>query len=406
MTVPALPRGGSVGFQFGDERRGWVTRVPESLQLPAVAYGAGKVFVSGGFETYSFYALDAEEGDRLGLRPAPRQRPHRPAVRRRSGHLRHRELHAGRARRPHRQAALVEAARRPDAGPAGGGRRPGVRIPPGRRGLPAVRLPRRHRRRGLDPPRRERALRRPRRPGDSVYASAVGGRATGSCVRRAPSLVAPAARHDRPLIADGELFVSRRDRGGEAESSSPLRPARSCAPHAPIAAPYLVDVPHDVSDWKRCGPSRAHARWSAVACATWRAGWTIEAADTRSGAPYWVRTRRQGAGVRSVGTVALAGSAVVVSTRAGQLYGLDVDTGYTLWAYDIGHRVLAEPIVARGGSTSQRPTAWSSPSRSPIRASTAGTCSGARTTTTARSAPGASSEPRLGARERSCPRRG
>ena len=37
-----------------------------------------------------------------------------------------------------------------------------------------------------------------------------------------------------------------------------------------------------------------------------------------------------------------------MSTRAGQLFGLDVDTGYTLWAYDVGHAVVAQPIVARG----------------------------------------------------------
>jgi outer membrane protein assembly factor BamB len=30
------------------------------------------------------------------------------------------------------------------------------------------------------------------------------------------------------------------------------------------------------------------------------------------------------------------------------LFGLDVDTGYTLWSYALGHHVHAEPVVARG----------------------------------------------------------
>jgi hypothetical protein len=38
----------------------------------------------------------------------------------------------------------------------------------------------------------------------------------------------------------------------------------------------------------------------------------------------------------------------VVSTHDGQLFGLDIDTGYTLWAYAIGRDVVAEPVIARG----------------------------------------------------------
>jgi outer membrane protein assembly factor BamB len=47
-------------------------------------------------------------------------------------------------------------------------------------------------------------------------------------------------------------------------------------------------------------------------------------------------------------SVAVAGPALVLSTRAGELFGLDVDTGYTLWGYRLGHHVTAEPIVAKG----------------------------------------------------------
>ncbi|HEV7555479.1 MAG TPA: PQQ-binding-like beta-propeller repeat protein, partial [Kofleriaceae bacterium] len=62
VSVPVVPRGGATSFSFADDRSGWVARIPDTVQLPAVAYGAGKVFVSGGFESQAFYALDASSG--------------------------------------------------------------------------------------------------------------------------------------------------------------------------------------------------------------------------------------------------------------------------------------------------------------------------------------------------------
>src|SRR5204862_290357 len=62
IEIPKAPRGAAAAFTFGDDRKGWVTRIPEINQLPSVAYGGGKVFVSGGFESVSFYALDATDG--------------------------------------------------------------------------------------------------------------------------------------------------------------------------------------------------------------------------------------------------------------------------------------------------------------------------------------------------------
>lgn len=78
-------------------------------------------------------------------------------------------------------------------------------------------------------------------------------------------------------------------------------------------------------------------------------GGEIRASDAATGELLWQR-RYAGASAdrRSVGSVALAGSEVVIATRDGELFGLDVDTGYTLWSYAIGHRVIAEPVIARG----------------------------------------------------------
>ena len=67
IRAPTPPRGGATTFAFadangGEQRLGWVARIPEATQLPSVAYGAGRVYVSGGFESVSMYALDATSG--------------------------------------------------------------------------------------------------------------------------------------------------------------------------------------------------------------------------------------------------------------------------------------------------------------------------------------------------------
>ena len=38
----------------------------------------------------------------------------------------------------------------------------------------------------------------------------------------------------------------------------------------------------------------------------------------------------------------------MVATRGGEVYGLDVDTGYTLWSFGLGKRIVAQPVVAKG----------------------------------------------------------
>ena len=107
-------------------------------------------------------------------------------------------------------------------------------------------------------------------------------------------------------------------------------------------------VPANQEDWKRVWAFEGSrpvvdrgVRYVAL-------GGEIQASDVRSGEPLWRRRYAAKADARSVGSVAFAGSEIVVSTRDGQLFGLDVDTGYTLWSYALGHSVIAEPVVAKG----------------------------------------------------------
>jgi outer membrane protein assembly factor BamB len=354
VAVPDAPRGGSIGFVFGDDRRGWVTHVPDSQQIPAVAYGDGKVFVSGGFETYSMYALDADEGRILWVTAQlPDNGPTAPiydeddddllfntesctlvCLAAKTGKLRwSKRLGDPTLAQVAAANGLVFAAHPGDDGPA----------------LSAYRIA--NGAHVWTRPVEGEPYAAPVVHGDSVYASTVGGAtyrftaASGDRVWKRPLHATTA-----PFIVDGELFVSRQARGGEAQIVVSTATGAVLRAHAATAAPYLKDVPliETPENWKQIWAFEGSRPVVARGVRYVARGGAIEADDASSGAPYWVRTDATAKGRRSVGSVALAGSQLVVSTRAGQLYGLDVDTGYTLWAYDVGHRVVAEPIVARG----------------------------------------------------------
>jgi Ca-activated chloride channel family protein len=357
VAVPSPPAGGSIAFVFADQRQAWVTRTPESLQLPAMAYGDGKVFVSGGFETYSFYALDAREGHFLWrAHDLPDNGPTAPiyeddrvifntesctlvALDARSGkRLWSRYLGDPTLAQPSAAGGLVFASHPTPPG-NGGGYGYALSAFRARDGAPVWTT-------AID----GELLAAPVVDGDSVYASTVAGttyrmlRAGGRALWSRPLHATTA-----PWIADGAIYLSRRERGGgEAEVVVSTASGRLVRAHAAVTAPYLADLPEDVADWKKLWAFEGSRPVVAGGVRYVARGGLVEAADPESGAARWIRRDRAARGARSLGTVALAGPEVVIATRRGQLYGLDVDTGYTLWAYDIGHPVLAEPIVARG----------------------------------------------------------
>jgi len=350
VAVPAPPRGASIGFLFGDDRRGWVTQVPEALQLPAVAYGDGKVFVSGGFETYTFYALDAAEGRIVWTSgQLPDNGPTAPiyeddrvifntesctlvALAAKTGKiLWSRWLGDPTLAQVAVSDGLVFAAHPGTVSPALSAFRVTT-------GAPVWTLP-------VD----GELYAAPVVHADSVYISTVAGssyrirRNDGSLTWKR-ALGATTA----PFIADGELFVSRRARSGEAQVVVSTTTGAILRTHGARPAPYLADVPGDLQDWKKLWAFEGSRPVIARGVRYVARGGVIEADDPATGAAYWIRRDARARSKRSVGTVAVAGSQLVVSTRAGQLYGLDVDTGYTLWAYDIAHAVIAQPIIARG----------------------------------------------------------
>jgi Ca-activated chloride channel homolog len=342
LDLPDLPEGAAAPIE-----NGWVARIPGSRQLPALAFGGGKIFVSGGFEGYELYALDAADGHivwaSMSLEDngptAPTYEDDRVifntesctlfSLDARTGKkLWHRYLGDPTLSQPAVAGGLVFAAHPAADGPA----LSAYRVADGSEVWA-------HTVGGE-------LLAAPVVAGDSVYFATIEGRLfrllrkTGKAVwsHRVGATTAP--------FVDGErVFVSRRLHGREAQVVLDAADGSLLATHGAVDASWLADVPDSLDDWKRVWAFEGSRPVVAGGVRYVAMGGTLTASDPRSGELLW---QRHHSDKRSLSSVAIAGPALVLSTRGGDLFGLDVDTGYTLWGYRLGHRVSAEPIVARG----------------------------------------------------------
>ncbi|HJZ84614.1 MAG TPA: PQQ-binding-like beta-propeller repeat protein [Polyangia bacterium] len=350
IAVPVPPRGGAAGFSFGDDRRGWVVRIPESQQLPAVAYGDGRVYVSGGFESVSFYALDAGDGHIVWSQHGLEDNgPTAPVydngdvifntesctlfvVDAKTGKkLWFKYLGDPTLAQPAVADGLVFAAHPGQTGPE----------------FSAYKL-----RSGTEVWTRTvggELLAAPIIDGDSVYVSTIQGRTFRFLRASGKQMWSQAlGATTAPWIVGAELYLSRR--AGDREEQVVVSAATGAVlrRHGATPAKYIADVPSSLGNWKQVWAFEG-SRPAVVGGVRYVAmGGEVEASDPRTGERLWVRRAAHAGNSRALGTVAVAGSQIVIATRSGQIFGLDVDTGYTLWAYDLGHAIAAEPIVARG----------------------------------------------------------
>jgi Ca-activated chloride channel family protein len=351
VSVPAPPLGGAVQFTFGDDRKGWVTRIPDSQQLPSVAYGRDKIFISGGFESVSFYALAAHTGEIDWATTNLEDNGPTAAVLDGDDVLFNTEsctlfsLAADTGKRNWykylgdptlSQIAVVDGlvyASHPDGD---GQHLTAYKVKNGQQVWSRFV--------GTE------LLVTPVIAGDSIYVSTLGGQTyrfdhrTGKQRWRKPLNATTA-----PWIAGNELFVSRRGRGGKeqqivvsTETGAILRE------HTISAGSYTADVPVDLANWKTVWAFEGSRPVVDRGIRYVAMGNDVHASDATSGEAIWHRRYPSRADTRTLGSVALAGSALVVSSRNGKIFGLDVDTGYTLWSYDVGKEVAAEPIIAKG----------------------------------------------------------
>jgi Ca-activated chloride channel homolog len=349
VHLPNPPRGGAVRFTFADDRAGWVARIPESQQLPAVAYGDGRIYVSGGFGSVTFYGLDAATG-RIDWATTNLEDNGPTAAIYEDGRVLFNTesctlfaLDAATGKRLwHRwlgDPTLAQIATGDglvfSAYPADGGHRLGAfRVESGAR--------------AWSRPIAGELLAAPVVHGDSVFVATLSGwtyrfRLQGGERVWGRNLGATTA----PWLDGEELFLSRRRRGVEQQVVVSALTGELLREHHEASGRYLADVPRDLSDWFKVWAFEGSRPIVAGGVRYVAMGGEVTASDAGSGALLWTRRHAEGRG-RSIGSVALAGPQVVMSTRGGQIFGLDVDTGYTVWAYDIGDAVVAQPVIARG----------------------------------------------------------
>jgi outer membrane protein assembly factor BamB len=355
VSVPAPPLGAAVQFTFADDRRGWATQIPDSVQLPAVAFARNQIFVSGGFESVSFYSLDATTGKVNWATTNLEDNGPTAAVVEDDDVLFNTEsctlfsLDAKTGKRNwHRylgdptlsQIAVADGlvyASHPEVSDWGDGsqRLSAYRV---KTGAPVW-----SRDVGSE------LLATPVIAGDSVYASTVGGytfrfdRKTGKQRWKRPLHATTA-----PWIAGDELYVARRVHGKEQQIVVEIETGRVLREHTTSTGAYANDVPSSIDDWKSVWAFEGSRPVVDRGIRYVAMGNEVHASDARSGDALWTRRYPGSADKRSLGSVALAGSALVVSSRDGKVFGFDVDTGFTLWSYDLGHRIAAEPVIAKG----------------------------------------------------------
>jgi Ca-activated chloride channel family protein len=357
IDAPKPPKGGAVSFTFGDQKRGWIASIPEGIQVPAVAYGDGRVYVSGGFESYSFYALDAEDGHiDWATKNLEDDGPTSPiyyddrvifntesctlfVVDAVSGQrLWYRFLGDPTLAQVAASDGLIIASHPGDSG------YPEVSAYKIENGNQAWT-------KQVD----GEILATPVIDGDTVYFSTITGKLYALELKTGKKLWSEQINATTaPWVEGEELHVTHKEKaekGKEPQESMVVLSAKDGSllrTHTTVNAKYVSDVPRNLNDWKKVWVFEGSRPVVADGVRYAAMGNIIEASDPQSGETFWTRKLNSDEKGRLLSSVAVAGPEVVFSTRTGQLFGLDVDTGYTLFSYDLGKKVAAEPVIANG----------------------------------------------------------
>lgn len=369
LPAPSARPGMTEAFTFDGYRRGWVARLPAAHALLTPAYADGKIYLGGGFSSSAFFAYDARSGQPLWSVAAPAGGPSAAVIdddkvvfNTESCTIYAIDAHTGRRlwerwlgdplmSQPAVYDGMVYSGHVID------GRSPG-RIRPGstgwgtgggrRYGFTALRLrdgaPRWTRRISAD------VMNAPVVQGRSVFFSTMDGglyhldRRNGR-VRWHEAIGATSA----PWLHDGEVMVTVGERdAGRRERTVVLDQRRGeVLRHLEaVDAPFLnerADHGGVRGGWSYEGsrPTVARGRMYQTI------GNEVQARDDR-GRLLWRRAYTEDASTRPASSPAVVGSQLVFGTRQGHLYGLDVDTGMTAWAWDVGEPIAAQPTVAHG----------------------------------------------------------
>lgn len=352
LPLPRVGLGRSATFRFHGQRRGWVLQLADGQQLITPAYADGKVYVGAGFTSTTVYALDAVTGALRWQADTPDGGPSGAIVddktvlfNTESCTLFAFDTRTGRQRwskylgdplmsQPVSGGGRVFTAW-PSTEHAGGFAFGALSLRNGRvlwsRAVTAD------------------VMTAPVVVGDAVYATLMDGtvarwRATDGrrlWSRRAGATSAPAV--------DGErLYLAQRvDRGHERPLVINARTGVVETRGASVRAGYVAQRPDAGGTepgwaWEGSRPAVADGRvYQAM-------GDEIVARSQSTGAVVWRKRNPMGGAARGVTSPAVVGSQLVVGTRGGDVFGLDIDSGQTTWAVRVGEPIGFQPAVANG----------------------------------------------------------
>jgi Ca-activated chloride channel family protein len=376
LRIPRPPRGGNARFNVQDGRRGWITAMPTDQLLTTPAFGNGKIYLGGGFASQQFFAFNAYSGELSWALRAPDGGPTAAILQDRrvvfntesctifvadadTGELRWSRYLGD----PLMSQPAADDQRVFSAYPSSPAHRFGAyRLSDGEP-LWDVEIP-------AD------VIQAPQVHGDSVYFATMDGtafrlaRETGRVVWRREVGASSAMWVDDA----GHVLVAHRV---DAEGAPPREQMLVLSASdgsvrnrgEVFDAPYLGGESRDrrmmsgqagawgnVRSGERLGLTNVASGWafqgSSPAVDNGRAyfavGGEIRARDMATGRTVWRRSYAEASGAQAVSPPAVVGSQIVFGTVDGHLYSADIDTGMTLWAYDIGEPIRFQPIVAQG----------------------------------------------------------
>lgn len=340
--------------------RGWVTRIPGAAILPSVAYGDGRVYVSGGFQSTSVFALASSSGKLSWRRDQLEDNGPTAAIFDEGRLVFNTEsctlfnLEASTGKKVwHKwlgdptltQPAVVRdkvLASHPTRG-ATAWALSAYKLSSGGQLWTA----------DLD----GELLSAPVISGDAAYVATVAGtlyRFSVSSGARAWSRAMAAST--APWLEGDALYVGRRVKDDSERMVMVDAKTGEILREEATRKGYLGDLPRDLHDWEQVWRYEGSRPLVIDGTRYVAMGDLLSATDAKTGAPRWERqyfwndgpAKADTVGKRALASVAYANGQLVVASRGGEVYGVDAASGRTRWAYALGAPLQSQPIVAHG----------------------------------------------------------
>lgn len=375
LHIPPTSNGKTSHFTFDGQRRGWFARGPNGRQpLLTPVYGDGKVYVGGGFSSHSLYAYDARSGEREWAASAPDGGPSAAifqegkvifntesctlfAVDGATGRQRWSQwLGDPLMSQPAANSRWVFSGHIVDGQSPGGltAGTTGFGVGEGRRyGFTALDL--NNGRPHWTRPIAADVMNAP--VVDDASGAVLFTTMDGSVYSMAQNTGRMRWRRrmnatSSPWLEGDQVHVTVRTRDDGERSERAIVMAKSdgetLAEYDAVPAPFAARPDTSVpSGWGYEG-----SRATVVDGRTYQTiGNEVQSRDADNGELLWRRRYASDtpqAGTRPASPPAIAGSQLVFGTQSGVLFGLDIDTGMTTWAYEVGEPIVAQPTVAHG----------------------------------------------------------